>query len=457
MYCNDDIAIEVVNITKKYNVYSNPKDRLKQAIYTKLQKTLGKKEKKYFQEFSALKNVSFSIKKGETVGIVGSNGSGKSSILQIICGTLSPSEGSITTKGRVAALLELGSGFNPDFTGRENVFMNAAILGLSRSEIKKKYQDIENFADIGDFIDQPVKSYSSGMVVRLAFAVSINVEPEVLIIDEALSVGDERFQRKCFSRIEELKKKGTTILFVSHSGPQVVELCDRAILLDHGEKLIEGGAKEIVAQYQRLLYSNHEERNKIRNEIRSGVINEGTDGCNQWKLDFSRKKLAKIDEYYDPYLKSESKVSYPSNGVIISDFEIYNDSGERVNNLVKGRFYKYSYNVLFNISASYVRFGMLIKTVSGIELGGAISANSMIHGLELVKKNSSKKVTYSFQCNLNSGVYFLNAGVLGFVGDEETYLHRVIDAAMFRVLPEENQTATGFVEFHCTSDISDGV
>ena len=239
-----DIAISVQNLSKCFQIYENPRDRLKQFVMPRIQRFSGKKPKQYFREFWALKDVSFEIKKGEIVGIVGRNGSGKSTLLQLICGTLSPTGGSVQTNGRIAALLELGSGFNPEFTGRENVYMNAAVLGLSKSEVDARFDDIADFADIGQFIEQPVKTYSSGMTVRLAFFIAINVDPEILIVDEALSVGDELFQRKCFSRIEAIRASGATILFVSHSGGTVVELCDRAVLMDSGEKLAIGLPKK---------------------------------------------------------------------------------------------------------------------------------------------------------------------------------------------------------------------
>ena len=265
---SNDIAIRVRNLSKCYQIYDAPRDRLKQFVLPRLQRMIGKSPKHYFSEFWALKNVSFEIKKGETVGIIGRNGSGKSTLLQMICGTLNPTSGSIETDGRVAALLELGSGFNPEFTGRENVYMNANVLGLSNEEIDSRFADIAAFADIGEFIKQPVKTYSSGMVVRLAFAVAINVDPEILIIDEALSVGDELFQRKCFSRIEAIKSNGATILFVSHSGGTIVELCDRALLIDAGERLAEGIPKQIVGRYQKLLYAPSDKREAIREQIR---------------------------------------------------------------------------------------------------------------------------------------------------------------------------------------------
>ena len=198
-----DVAIRIQNLSKCYHIYDKPRDRLMQM--------LARGRKQYFREFWALKEVSLDVKKGETVGIIGRNGSGKSTLLQMICGTLNPTSGSIQANGRIAALLELGSGFNPEFTGRENVYMNGSILGLSKEEIDSRFDDIAAFADIGEFIEQPVKTYSSGMMVRLAFSVAINVEPEILVVDEALSVGDEIFQRKCFSRIEAIRAGGATI------------------------------------------------------------------------------------------------------------------------------------------------------------------------------------------------------------------------------------------------------
>lgn len=266
----NDIAIRVQNLGKCYQIYGAPRDRLKQFLLPRFQRAIGKQPIQYYREFWALKDVSFEIKKGETVGIIGRNGSGKSTLLQIICGTLSPTSGSVQTNGRIAALLELGSGFNPEFTGRENVYMNAAVLGLSKEEVDKRFDDIAAFADIGQFIEQPVKTYSSGMVVRLAFAVAINVDPEILIVDEALSVGDELFQRKCFSRIEAIKNNGATILFVSHSGSTIVELCDRAVLMDSGEKLAVGVPKQIVGRYQKLLYAPADRRESIREQIQIG-------------------------------------------------------------------------------------------------------------------------------------------------------------------------------------------
>ncbi len=244
-----DIAIRVSHLSKCYYVYHNPHDRLKQFVAPHLQRMVGLRPKQYFHEFWALNDVSFTVKKGETVGIIGRNGSGKSTLLQIICGTLAPTTGSVEINGRVAALLELGSGFNPEFTGRENVYMNASILGLSQEEIDARFDDIVNFADIGEFIEQPVKTYSSGMYVRLAFAVIIHVDAEILIIDEALAVGDAFFTQKCMMKIKKLMESGITLLFVSHDSNSVKSLCSSAVLLDHGVVTSEGDTNKVVEAY----------------------------------------------------------------------------------------------------------------------------------------------------------------------------------------------------------------
>lgn len=244
----DDIAIRVENLSKCYQIYDTPRDRLKQFILPRLHHLTGQTPRQYFREFWALKDVSFEVKKGETVGIIGRNGSGKSTLLQLICGTLSPTSGSITTNGRIAALLELGSGFNPEFTGRENVYMNASVLGLSKEETDARFDDIAAFADIGEFIEQPAKTYSSGMMVRLAFAVIAHVDADILVIDEALSVGDVFFTQKCMRYLRDFMKTGT-VLFVSHDTGAVRNLCNRAIWLEKGNVLQEGNAKDVCENY----------------------------------------------------------------------------------------------------------------------------------------------------------------------------------------------------------------
>lgn len=262
---SNDIAVRVINLSKCYAIYETPRDRLKQFVAPRLQRLVGQSPKQYFQEFWALKDVSFEIKKGETVGIIGRNGSGKSTLLQMICGILSPTSGSIQTYGRIAALLELGSGFNPEFTGRENVYMSASVLGLSNEEIDARFDDIAAFADIGQFIDQPVKIYSSGMFVRLAFAVIAHVNAEILIIDEALAVGDAIFTQKCMRYIRDFQKRGT-LLFVSHDIGSVQNLCEVGIWLGHGEVQSIGTSKEVSEDYlQHTLQEAYGKNTKLTN------------------------------------------------------------------------------------------------------------------------------------------------------------------------------------------------
>jgi lipopolysaccharide transport system ATP-binding protein len=262
---SDSIAIRVSDLSKCYHIYNAPRDRLKQFILPRLQRLANNPERNYFREFWALKDVSFEVRKGESVGIIGRNGSGKSTLLQLIAGTLAPTRGKVEISGRVAALLELGSGFNADFTGRENVFMNAAVLGLSREEIASRFDEIAAFANIGDFIEQPVKMYSSGMLVRLAFAVSVCVDPDVLIVDEALAVGDMAFQFKCLERLHELIDRGTTLLFVSHDINLVRSFCDQALLLDHGQSAAFGPSLEVTETY--LMHARQEQVASSGNRI----------------------------------------------------------------------------------------------------------------------------------------------------------------------------------------------
>lgn len=257
-----DIAIGVQNLSKCFMIYDRPRDRLKQSLYPRLQSYIGTTVKKYHREFWAIKDVSFDIKKGETVGIIGRNGSGKSTLLQLICGTLAPTLGAVETRGRIGALLELGSGFNPEFTGHENIYINGAVIGLTKKEIDLRYDDIVAFADIGQFIDQPVTSYSSGMFVRLAFAVSIMADPQIMVVDEALSVGDMNFQAKCMTALTRIQEGGATILFVSHDIGSVKSLCSRGIYLERGKVAAVGPAAEVAEQYIRTMREEMNEENR---------------------------------------------------------------------------------------------------------------------------------------------------------------------------------------------------
>ena len=436
-------AIQVRQLSKCFHIYEKPHQRLLQMIW----------RRPLYKPFWALRDISFDVSPGETVGIVGRNGSGKSTLLQLICGTLTATSGSIVTHGRIAALLELGSGFNPEFTGRENVFMNAAVLGLSEQETRLRFEAIAEFAEIGDFIDQPVKTYSSGMMIRLAFAVAINVDAQILIIDEALAVGDELFQRKCYGRIETLKQQGVTILFVSHSGGTVIEFCDRAMLLDQGELLALGTPKEIVGCYQRLIYAPLERRLAIRAEI-SVKANTNNEVSVTESVAFNAAVADTPtvstggEEWFDPDLQPLSTITYESQGALIDTPWIENEAGLRVNCLITGRRYVYRYPVRFTRTCCQVRFGMMIKTTTGFELGGSAS-HAVGQGLPCVQSGETHSIAFTFDCQLNPGTYFLNAGVTGLLGEQELFLHRVMDACLFRVLPVTGATATGVVDFSC--------
>jgi lipopolysaccharide transport system ATP-binding protein len=313
---SSEIAIKVNNLSKCYEIYERPHDRLKQFVLPKIRKFFGFLQKQYFKEFWALKDVSFEVKKGETVGIVGRNGSGKSTLLQMICGTLNPTGGEINTHGRIAALLELGSGFNPEFTGRENIFMNAAVLGLSNQEILDKFEEIVAFADIGEFIDHPVKTYSSGMTVRLAFAVSVGIDPDILIIDEALAVGDAPFQFKCLERLRQLTESGATLLFVSHDIHMVKSFCIKSIYLERG--VLKGfKASEIIAeeymrdmrQEQQLIHSK--EAQIIKKDSLSGSnIAFGTTQGRIEKIKFLGDGLMRASYCYGDIATIVAEVSY---------------------------------------------------------------------------------------------------------------------------------------------------
>lgn len=255
-------AIRVEDLSKCYHVYDNPQKRLKQLILPSLQKVVGVPQGQYYREFWALKDVSFEVGRGETVGLIGRNGSGKSTLLQLICGTLNPTKGSITAEGRIGALLELGAGFNPEFTGRENVYMNASLLGLRPEEVDARFEEIAAFADIGPFMDQPIMTYSSGMVMRVAFAVQAFIEPDILIVDEALAVGDLRFQNKCIRKMESLKNQGRTILFVTHNVGMVEAFCDRVLWLHEGMLFKEGDPAILLRQYVNFMTHGIEDTNK---------------------------------------------------------------------------------------------------------------------------------------------------------------------------------------------------
>lgn len=432
---SSDVAIGVCGLGKCYRIYDRPADRLKQMLW-------GRHTKNgYGREFWAVRDVSFAVAKGEAVGIIGRNGSGKSTLLHLIAGTLGLSTGSVSVRGRVAALLELGSGMNPEFTGRQNLDLYGGVLGLTAAEVEARRQQIIDFADIGDFIDQPVKTYSSGMAVRLAFAVSVNVDAEIMIVDEALSVGDEAFSRKCFARIRSFLEHGGTLLFVSHSSAAIAELCDRAILMDRGSILASGRPKLMLSFYHQLMYATSEHVDRIAKTIRRHQDEDGD-------VDLRGKGKAvesSLPTGYDTKLVPKSTVRYESRGANIEAIGIEDEDGGRVNLLLHGRRYRYVYRVDFDRSLRRVRFGMLIKLVSGFELAGGTSG-TLGDELLSVEAGSSWRVVFTIRCAFLPGTYFMNAGVSAELPDgTHGHVARVLDGAMFKVLDDPELLATGCV------------
>ncbi|HEY8587567.1 MAG TPA: ABC transporter ATP-binding protein [Rhodanobacter sp.] len=450
-------AIEISEVGKVFPVYAKPHHRL-------LQMLSKRNKQRWYQEFVALRDVSFNVGRGETLGIVGRNGSGKSTLLQIICGTQTPSAGSVNVNGRVAALLELGSGFNPEFTGRENVYLNGMVLGLEKEEVESRFESIAAFAEIGDFMERPVRTYSSGMYVRLAFAVAINVTPDILVVDEALSVGDEAFQRKCFARINKIREDGATILFVSHSASTVVELCNRAVLLDGGELLAMGSPKYIVSRYQKILYSPSDKFASIRAEIKNGSeteepqvdVADAVPALSEPAVAQPGQATDPLDvedeSYFEEGMLPKSTYRYDAVAAAIEDPHIETLAGRRVNVLKAHQEYVYTYRVRFDRGASAIRCGMLIKNVTGLDLAGCVT--SWAGGsIAWVDAGTVLEVRFRFPCMFVSGAYFLNAGVQGCLNEEEVYLDRVIDAVMFKVIHEPGRLATTTVDLGITPTV----
>lgn len=420
---NSNIAISVRNLSKKYQLYETPKQRLKEALHPF--------RKKYHHDFWALRDVSFEVKCGEILGIIGRNGSGKSTLLQIICGTLTPTQGDVNINGRVSALLELGAGFNPEFTGRDNVYMNAAIIGLSHQEIDARFEDITSFADIGDFIDQPVKIYSSGMYVRLAFAVAINVSPDILVIDEALSVGDVKFQRKCYSKIEEFRKSGKTILFVSHSTDSIVTLCDRAILLDHGQLVEQGEPKYITNLYLEKLFghkinskaTDSEETQEEKTE--SMIVNNDPDE----KESLKELILQKVDDFDDKGNPEETR--FGNGEAEFIDFGILDQNGNRVSILETGKEYTFISRLLFYKDCDEAIIGMAIKNTPGVLLFAMNTYRSKVM-IPPQKRRDVLETQIPFTIWLAPGEYFYSIGAWKLT-PEQVYYDSRVDVIHFEV------------------------
>lgn len=390
-------VISIRNLKKKYKLYNKPSDRFKD--------TFGLTKKEYSVNY-ALKGFDLDINKGETVGIIGTNGSGKSTLLKIITGVLNPTEGEINVNGRISALLELGAGFNQEYNGIENVYLNGTMMGFTDEEITEKLPSILEFADIGDYVYQPVKTYSSGMFVRLAFAVAINIEPEILIVDEALSVGDVFFQSKCYHKFEEFKKAGKTILFVSHDLSSISKYCDRVIVLNKGEKLAEGKPKEMIDVYKQVLVGQYAAE-------KSDVLGDLNEEAHHDLLEYGNGD-AHIDEYY-----------------------VTDANGLKTNAIIKGSNFTIHMKVHFNNNVKQPIFAYKFVNAKGVEITGT---NTMYekHFIEEVKAGEDVEITFNQDMFLQGGEYLMSFGCTGYVLDTFTVYHRAYYAMSLSVISDKD-------------------
>ncbi len=392
-------AVRLDRVTKTYKLYKSPRDRLKEALLPG--------DKVYHQPFDALNQVNIEIMPATTVGIIGRNGSGKSTLLQCICGIISPTSGEVEVNGRIAALLELGAGFNPEFSGRDNLYINAAILGLSRDQVDQRIDQILAFADIGDYIDQPVRSYSSGMYVRLAFAIAIHVDPEILIVDEALAVGDIHFQARCFDKFHQFREQGITVIFVTHDLNMVTRYCDHAYLLSHGRLVTEGNPRRVVADYRKL---------------ETGYEVLPTDGA--------AEEAAHVFDL-NPY-----EVRYGNNKAAITGGGIYDQDDIAVQVLHSGDSYRISLQVKFEQPITDPVFAFTIKDVRGTDIAGT---NTHFCDIQSGEFSAGEEVEIHFnqRVNLNAGDYLLSFGCVSLAGGELEIFDRRHDYISFQIISDK--------------------
>lgn len=439
---SSDVAIKVDNLGKCYHIYDTPRDRLKQFIVPRLQRWAGRRPVDHFREFWALRNVSFEVARGESMGIIGRNGSGKSTLLQLITGTLTPTTGSVATCGRIGALLELGSGFNPEFTGRENVFLNGAVLGISQERLLEKFDDIASFADIGDCLDQPVKTYSTGMLVRLAFAVQVELDPDVLIVDEALAVGDALFQKKCFLQLERLTSNGVSLLFVSHDQESVRTLTRQALMLVHGQPKALGVSSDVVLEYRRHLHEE-EKRAASRNFRRlEGEANRKVQSVRQGAEEHSRLK------------------SFGDLEAEIIDVKVTDGSGNPSNYFLIGENMRFQVTIRVNQPLSNLNVAFRIRNKEGIKITswGTLNDDIRKKTLEAVTEGlfwdrcfaagQEATVVFTCKCTLGANFYELQTTVTrepDFFYGAQQVLHWRDEAAFFRVAIREREYIVGGV------------
>lgn len=436
MFSEKNLAIEAEGLGKCYRLYDKPSQRLRQA--------LPWQRRRLYREYWALRDVSLTLPQGQTLGVIGRNGSGKSTLLQLICGTLTPSEGHVRVNGRIGALLELGSGFNPEFTGIENVRLNAAVLGLKGSDVDRKMEGILAFADIGDFVSQPVKNYSSGMVIRLAFAVQAYIDPAVLIVDEALAVGDELFQKKCFSRLKELKENGASIILVSHSCTQINQHCDRVIMLNKGCIAMEGESQLVTNVYQQLL---NEPEEKWRSILSRQYISESswavTGGLKSevGMLEENQTKRTIASARLNDSLISVSKIEYKSKGAKIDSIIMTTPDGIEINTVP----HRQAFCIKIKLSAikdfKRLRIGCFIANKEGTRVTGQAYPRQRENGLEMQSGNEETH-EFRFRGGLWPGIYFVGAGLTE-VGINGRFIHRIVDALAIQVVGKEDILTIG--------------
>ena len=431
MSSNNEYAIQVQDVSKIYKLYDKPIDRLKES--------LSLTHKNYHKDFFALSDISFNVKKGETVGIIGTNGSGKSTILKIITGVLTPTSGQVRVSGVISALLELGAGFNMDYTGIENIYMNGTMMGFSKKQMDEKLPDILEFADIGDFVYQPVKTYSSGMFVRLAFALSINVEPEILIVDEALSVGDVFFQSKCYRRMEEIRKNGTTILMVTHDMGSVIKYCDRVVLLNKGHYVAEGAPGKMVDLYKKILANQMDDLEEELLEMNdfSGGMDNGAETKDNVPEKNIEEKTVHSGLMKDKITINPNRTEYGNGKAEIYDLGMFDERGNLTNLLLKGEYFTIKEKIRFHDSIQAPIFTYTIKDKKGADLTGT---NTMFGGAEIrpVKNGDEYEVNFRQKMTLQGGEYLLSMSCTGFEQGEHTVYHRLYDVANITVISNKN-------------------
>ena len=444
---DSNLAISVREVTKVYRLYDKPIDRLKES--------LSLTKKKLHKDFFALDKLSFEVKKGETVGIIGTNGSGKSTILKIITGVLTPTTGTVEVDGNISALLELGAGFNSDYTGMENIYMNGTMMGFSRKQMDEKIPDILEFADIGDFVYQPVKTYSSGMFVRLAFALAINVEPEILIVDEALSVGDVFFQSKCYARMEQMMKNGTTILMVSHDMGSIIKYCDKVVLLNRGKFVAEGDAGEMVDLYKKILANQMDDLAAALSERSSadgaagddagaGSSLSGSAGTGTTGDPGSPKEGSGSSEGYFgmPFMKRKMTLNpdvqeYGDRRAEFLDLGTLDGNGNVTNLLLKGEMFTIREIIRFHAPLAMPIFTYTIRDKKGTDLSGT---NTMFEGCDVrpVKAGDTYEVRFTQKMTLQGGEYLLSMSCTGYENGEHVVYHRLYNVASLTVISNKN-------------------